>query len=203
MSTAENLIVHRSFTDVAGHELRAFASHDAVHHSGVAASLLAAPTRRGEGQFMSPVGDGEETRGGGKDVEEKVRGESEGVNVDVVVVNQLSQLVDLGHARELGLVNHQYFDATSQKIIDILFDARAGRDGLGGRPNSDATGHHAVVASIPEGPQRHVTTTFSKLPTELQREGGFSGGHGAVGKGEFSHLFFFGRSTLIPATRLV
>src|ERR1700722_5618782 len=183
----EHLVVHHPFVDVAGEELIALARDDAVHHTGVTATLLTAPTRRGERQFVRPIGNGKESRRSREEIKQEVSRESEGVHVDREIVDHLSERVDLFDTRELRFVDHEDIDAVAPEPFDMRREIGARQDRLSTRLDADAARHHTGVASIPESPKGHVASTRAQLPAQLQRERRLARRHRSISKGKFRH----------------
>src|ERR1035438_2963642 len=168
MRATEHLVVHDALVDVAGEELIALSSAPAIHDTGVAATLLTAPARRRQGKFVRPIRDGEQPGRAREEVEQEVGGETEGVDVDSEVIDDLGEGVDLFDARELRFIDHEDVDAVSTESCDVGREVAARNDRFGARFDTDPTRHHTGVAAVPEGPQGDVTSSLTQLPTELQ-----------------------------------
>ena len=88
---------------------------------------------------MRPVGDCEEPRGTGKEIEQEVGRQSKSVHVDPQVVDDARQSVNLFHARELRFVNDEDVDTVALESSDVRREITPRLDSFGAGFDADTT----------------------------------------------------------------
>lgn len=109
------------------------------------------------------------------------------MDVDIMLVNQPCELIDLSNSGELHFVDDEDFDVQSQQLRNFTSQITVSGDFIRLRGNANATRHHSVHASVAKRPERDVTSTLAKLPTELKGQRRLSSGHRAIRECQLRH----------------
>ncbi len=97
----------------------------------------------------------------GKRLSRKSAESPKACHVNTEFVDDPCERVDLLDAGELRFVDHENVHVALSKFLDVGSEIAARFNGFRASFNPNATRHHAVVASIAEGPERDVAAPLT------------------------------------------